>query len=97
MNGLDRLLRSENFVERQLGDETVLVPINQLGVDVQSIYTLNPTAAAVWKKLKTQLTVDGLIKELQSEYSAGESVIKQDVMALLEEFIANSFLTVVGE
>ena len=97
MNGIDRLLRSENFVERQLGDETVLVPINQHGVDVQSIYTLNPTAAAVWEKLRTQFTVDELIKELQSEYSAGENVIKQEVIALLEEFIANSFLTVIGE
>ena len=97
MNGIDRLLRSENFVERQLGDETVLVPINQLGVDVQSIYTLNPTAAAVWKKLETQRSVDELIKELEFEYSAGEGIIKHEVVALLEDFVENSFITVVGE
>ncbi len=97
MNGMDRLVRSENFVERQLGDETVLVPINQLGVDVQSIYTLNLTAAAVWKKLETQCSVDELIKELEFEFSAGEGIIEHEVFSLLEEFVANSFVSVVGE
>ena len=97
MKGMDRLLRSENFVERQLGDEMVLVPINQLGVDVQSIYTFNLTAAAVWKKLEKQRTVDELIKELEFEFSAGKGVIKHEVFSLLEEFVANRFVSVVGE
>jgi len=92
-----KLLRSENFVERQLGDETVLVPINQIGVDVQSIYTLNDTAAAVWKILKTEHGEEDLIAAIESEYRADSVVIRQDVENLLEEFIKGSFVNVVGE
>ena len=92
-----KLLRSDNFVERKLGDETVLVPINQIGVDVQSIYTLNDTAAAVWKKLETVHGEDELIAAIESEYRADSGMIRQDVKNLLEEFIKGSFVNVVGE
>ena len=97
MENAMKLLRSDNFVERQLGDETVLVPINQIGVDVQSIYTLNDTAAAVWKKLKTVHGEEDLIAAIESEYHADSGVIRQDVKNLLEEFIKGAFVNVVGE
>ena len=97
MENTMKFLRSKNFVERQLGDETVLVPINQIGVDVQSIYTLNDTAAAVWKKLKTEYREEDLIAAIESEYDADDGVIKQDIQNLLEEFINGEFIKVVGE
>ena len=92
-----KLLRSDNFVERKLGDETVLVPINQIGVDVQSIYTLNDTAAAVWKKLKTVHSEEDLIAAIESEYHADSGVIREDIQNLLKEFIKSEFIKVVGE
>ena len=97
MENAMKLLRSDNFVERQLGDETVLVPINQIGVDVQSIYTLNDTAAAVWKKLKTEYGEEDLIAAIESEYEADDGVIREDIQNLLEEFIKGEFIKVVGE
>ena len=97
MKNTIRYIRNENFVERQLGDETVLVPINQLGVDVQSIYTLNDTAAAVWKKLKIVHGEEDLIAALEVEYDADSGVIRQDVQTLLEEFIKGEFINVVEE
>ena len=97
MENTMKFLRSKNFVERQLGDETVLVPINQIGVDVQSIYTLNDTAAAVWKKLKTEYREEDLIAAIESESDADDGVIKQDIQNLLEEFINGEFSKVVGE
>ena len=97
MENTIKFLRSENFVERQLGDETVLVPINQIGVDVQSIYTLNDTAAAVWKKLKTECREEDLIAVIESEYDADDGVIREEIQNLLKEFIKSEFIKVVGE
>jgi hypothetical protein len=37
MNSKIKLKRSDDFVARRLGDELLLVPINQTGVDVQKI------------------------------------------------------------
>ncbi len=71
------LVRSENFVERKLGEETVLVPISQTGVDVQSIYTLNETAAMVWKILEHKCTEDQIIAAIAKEYTADSGCHKK--------------------
>jgi len=91
------LVRSENFVERQLGAETVLVPISQTGVDVQNIYTLNETAAAVWRKLDHQCTEDEIIDAIAQAYDADNDLIRSDIKELITEFIQESFVTVVEE
>ena len=96
MDDTIKFLRSDNFVERQLGDETVLVPISQIGVDVQSIFTLNDTAAAVWKTLETGHSEEDLITAIESQYAADKGVIRRDVHDLLEEFIKGEFVSVEG-
>ena len=91
------LVRSKKFVERQLGEETVLVPISQTGVDVQSIYTLNETAAMVWKLLENKFTEEDIIAAIEKEYTADIDVIRKDVQDLIAEFIQESFVNVVKE
>jgi hypothetical protein len=91
------LVRSKNFVQRQLGEETVLVPISQTGVDVQNIYTLNETAAMVWKLLENKCTEEDIIAAIEQEYTADLDVIRKDVQDLIAEFIQESFVNVVKE
>ena len=97
MTELKKLIRSQNLVERHLGEETVLVPINQLGVVVQSIYTLNPTAAFIWNLLENTCTVTDIIEAIAQEYSAKDETIQQDVKRILAEFLQESIATVVVE
>jgi hypothetical protein len=91
------LVRSKNFVQRQLGEETVLVPISQTGIDVQNIYTLNETAAMVWKLLENKCTEEDVIAAIEQEYTADIDVIRKDVQDLIAEFIQESFVNVVKE
>ena len=91
------LVRSENLVQRQLGEETVLVPISQTGIDVQNIYTLNETAAMVWKLLENKCTEEDVIAAIEQEYTADIDVIRKDVQDLIAEFIQESFVNVVKE
>ena len=89
-------LRSDNFVERELGGAKVLVPINQFGVEVQSIYTLNETAAAIWSLLSEKRTLDDLTIALEARYFDTEGQIRDDVESLLVEFEKESFITKSG-
>jgi hypothetical protein len=91
------LVRSKNFVQRQLGEETVLVPISQTGIDVQNIYTLNETAAMVWKLLENKCKEEDIIAAIEQEYTADIDVIRKDVQDLIAEFIQESFVNVVKE
>jgi hypothetical protein len=43
--------KNENFVFRQIDDETILVPIKDNLGDMGSIYNLNEVGAFVWKHL----------------------------------------------
>lgn len=81
------LKRSENFVVRQLGEEIVLVPINQTGVAVQKIFALNSIAADIFDKLSKAQTIDEVTTHLNKEYAEEESVIRLDVGNILDEFL----------
>ena len=79
--------RSENVVSRELGGQTVLIPIQQQGVDVQRIFALNTTADAVWELLANPSTLDGIVTKLAQEYTASADLIRKDLVKLLDEMI----------
>jgi hypothetical protein len=49
MSDLEKVYKkSDSMVSRKIGDESILVPIRQNAGDLDSIYTLNDTAAYIW-------------------------------------------------
>jgi len=63
----DQIFRkNENFVFRQIDDETILVPIKDNLGDMGSIYNLNKVGAFVWKQFdgkKTLLDIKNMVSE----------------------------------
>jgi hypothetical protein len=52
MDFLERVFKKRDAVVfRKIGDECILVPIRQGVGDLESIYTLNETAARIWELL----------------------------------------------
>ena len=49
--------KNENFVFRQIDDETILVPIKNNVGDMGAIYNLNEVGAYVWSHLDGQKTL----------------------------------------
>jgi len=50
MNHLERIYqKATNMVSHKIADEFILVPIRQNVGDLESIYTLNETAARIWE------------------------------------------------
>jgi len=47
-----KVVRSKNFIFRQIVEEMVLVPIRQNVADLDSIFTLNELGAFIWGKLE---------------------------------------------
>ncbi len=78
-------IRDTAVVARRVGDETVLVPVRQNVGDLESIYTLNEVAAALWDRLETGQTVPGLAAALSAEYEVTPPKAESDVQAFLSE------------
>ncbi len=88
-----RLLRSPHVVARQIAGEHILVPITQTGADLQKVYLLNDTAAAIWELLAEPLTRGELVRALEEQYDAAEGSIPQEVEAFLQDLLQRDFVT----
>jgi hypothetical protein len=84
MQTLDRVYqKNQNFVFRQIDDETLLVPIKDNVGDLGSIYNLNPVAAFVWQHLDGEKTLNDIKDLMTGEFEVSDPDAQQD----LTEFV----------
>jgi len=75
--------KNQNFVFRQIDDETLLVPIKDNVGDLGSIYNLNPVAAFVWQHLDGKKTLNDIKDLMTDEFAVSDPDAQQD----LTEFV----------
>lgn len=75
--------RNENFVFRQIENETILVPIKDNVGDMNCIYNLNEVGAFIWQNIKCKHSVTDLKKMILAEFKVTESQAEAD----LNEFV----------
>lgn len=85
--------RNDKIAVRQIAGETMLIPINQTGVDLQKVYLLNEPAAAAWELLEQPLSINDLVNSLLQEFDAEPSLIQKDIEELLQDFSGLGFVT----
>lgn len=88
-----RYRKSQDTVTRHIGGETLLVPITHVGADLQKVYLLNETAAAVWELLdepRSSEEVAAALLEQFEEDTPGQ--LQEDVAALIEDLLARGFV-----
>ena len=84
MQTLDRVhQKNQNFVFRQIDDETLLVPIKDNVGDLGSIYNLNQVAAFVWQHLDGKKTLNDIKDLMTGEFEVSDPDAVQD----LTEFV----------
>ena len=77
--------RSGDVVCRQVGHESILVPIRHNVGNLDFVYTLSPVAARIWSLLDGTLTIDAIIDALCSEYDVSRDTAVRDVNELLTD------------
>jgi hypothetical protein len=86
MSFLDRIYKkSDSVVFRKIGDECILVPIRQDVGDLDSIYTLNETAAVIWELIDGKTKVGEIKERLLKEYDVSSSQAEDDLMDNLKQ------------
>jgi len=70
------LKKSKNIVSRQIGAETVLLPIYKSTKEMNCIYTLNKPAARVWELIDGKRDLSRIKKDILSEFDV--SVVQLD-------------------
>ena len=88
------LRKSENAVFRKIGDEYILVPIAASVADVESIFNLNETGAAIWDKIDGKKTLQEIIREIEEEYEAEGQQLETDAVEFVNEMMAAKLIEV---
>ena len=72
-----------SFVTRDIGGETLIVPVTGHVMDLQSIYVLNPVGSRIWELLRSPTTADRIADVVAKEFA----VSPQDAAADTNEFL----------
>jgi methyltransferase-like protein len=80
--------KDENIVSREIGSETILVPVHRDVGDLNNVYSLNETAAFIWSHLDGKKTMeqirDLMLEEYETNSVKAEDDLRKYVGQLLE-------------
>ena len=75
--------RSSEVVCREVGGESILVPIKNRVGDLESIFVLSPVAARIWSLLDRAVSADQIIDAICAEFEIDRETASADVNELL--------------
>ena len=86
MEQLDYCYRKDpDMVSREIAGEVILVPIRSSVGDLESVYTLNETAALAWTLFDGSHTVNQIQDQILTEYEVDEDEAERDLIELIQQ------------
>ncbi|MDD3832558.1 MAG: PqqD family protein [Oscillospiraceae bacterium] len=80
------------YMLREVGGESIVVPVGSRTVDLRGIIKLNDTAAFLWEKLQDECTRQELVSAMLDEYDVDEETATNDVGRFIESLEQNNLL-----
>jgi Coenzyme PQQ synthesis protein D (PqqD) len=74
-------------VLRRVGQEALLVPVRNKVGDLDSIFTLNETAIAVWESIDGKTSVDDVVERLCREYDVTREQAAADAADIVRALV----------
>lgn len=79
---------SDKFILKQIGDESMLIPVNNDFMSVKNLITLNETSLLIYSYLKDGLTVQDIVDKMILEYNVSADDLKNDIDEVIAKFIS---------
>jgi coenzyme PQQ biosynthesis protein PqqD len=77
--------KSELAVFRKIGEEYIVVPIASSVADVNSMFSLNETGAAIWDLIDGKRSVRDIVSEIEGEFETDRQQLESDVISFIRE------------
>ena len=79
--------KNPDFVQREVAGECILVPVRPKLSDVSSLYVLNETGAAVWRRIDGNRSMSEILAELAAEFDVTREQLERDLASLLDDLL----------
>jgi Coenzyme PQQ synthesis protein D (PqqD) len=79
-----RYQKDPSVVSQEIAGEVILVPVRQSVSEVNSIFTLNETAAYAWSLIDGQRTMGEIHQQILDEYNVDDDQARQDLFELID-------------
>ena len=83
---------SENFLLREIGGESILIPIGEAGALNNSIISLNETCSFLWKQFQTPRAAKEVIENTMAAYSGPTDVIEREIYEFIAAYLEAGLL-----
>lgn len=88
MSEMEKIYKqSSTIVSREIAGEMILVPIRQNVGDLESIFTLNETAALAWNLMDGHHSLANIQILLVDQYPVDSQLAGQDLLDLVAELL----------
>lgn len=86
---MDRIyVKNDDFVQREVAGECILIPIRRQLTDVNSLYVLNDTGASLWRRIDGKKTLQDIILDFLNEFNVTQAQLEKDVASLIEDLLS---------
>jgi hypothetical protein len=89
--------KDTNCVTRQIGTETIIVPVRASAADLRAVYTLNESAMEIWHLIDGHASVQELVDEVCFLYEVSPSDAERDVGELLDTLSSAGLIYLTGD
>jgi hypothetical protein len=94
---MNRFIKRSDLVTRNIGGETIIVPIEGHVGDLDCIYTLNEVGSTIWHLIDGENTTDKIAAEICDQYEVTIEEAHQDVADLIDSLLEAGLIRDDGE
>ena len=91
------LRKADGYVSRNVGDETIVVPVRAGVGDLESIFTMNAVGATIWNAMNGKVTIDELSRAVVEAFDVSDGEAAADVGAFVELLVSKGLAVVVSD
>jgi hypothetical protein len=81
-----------SFVTREIGGETLIVPVTGHVMELESIYVLNPVGSRIWELLRSPTTTDQIVAIVAGEFAVSPQDAAADTAEFLDSLAARGLI-----
>jgi hypothetical protein len=81
-------VKNDDFVQREVAGECILIPVQRQLTDVNSLYVLNDTGAALWRRMDGKTPLQAITLDFLDEFDVTQAQLEKDVASLIEDLLS---------